>query len=215
MTDTSPQLADELQNALLSSQGVDQDRWLLAALLPLLAQGRPVTAADLAGATGRPEPEVQQSLSRQGDLETDEQGRVVGYGLTLRPTPHEFEVDGNRLYTWCALDTLMFPTMLDRTAHVTSSCHATGARVRLTVTTAGVTELRPPEAVVSIVTPDAPSSVRAAFCQQVHFFASRDAAASWLAEHPEAVVVGVEDGYRLAQPLVQALLTGDGPASCC
>lgn len=48
-----------------------------------------------------------------------------------------------------------------------------------------------------------------------HFFASRDAAAPWLAEHPEAVVVGVQEGYRLAQPLVQVLLESDGPASCC
>ena len=214
MTDTSPQLADRLQNTLLSSRGIDQDRWLLAALLPLLAQGRPVTAADLAGATGRPAPQVQQALSGQGDLETDEQGRVIGYGLTLRPTPHGFEVDGTQLYTWCALDTLMFPMLLDRPARVVSSCHTTGVPVRLTVTPTGVTELDPPDAVVSVVTPDAPTSVRSAFCHQVHFFASRESAAPWLAEHPEAVVVGVQEALRLAQPLVQALLDAGGSASC-
>ena len=215
MTDADAQLADQLQNTLLSSRGIDQDRWMLSALLPLLAQGRPVTTADLAGATGRAEQDVQQALSRQGDLETDIQGRVIGYGLTLRPTVHAFEVDGRQLYTWCALDTLMFPALLDRTARVTSSCHTTGAPVRLTVTPGGLTELEPPDAVVSVVTPAAAVSVRSAFCQQVHFFASRDAAAPWLAEHPEAVVVGVQEGYRLAQPLVQALLDSDGPASCC
>ncbi|WP_455153162.1 organomercurial lyase [Cupriavidus basilensis] len=31
---------------------------------------------------------------------------LVGYGLTLRETRHAFEVDGRRLYTWCAFDTL-------------------------------------------------------------------------------------------------------------
>lgn len=215
MTDTDAQLADQLQNTLLSSAGIDQDRWLLGALLPLLAEGRPVTAADLAGAAGRPEAEVQQALSRHGDLETDEQGRVVGYGLTQRPTAHAFEVDGVRLYTWCAIDTLMFPTMLDRTAQVTSSCHTTGARVRLAVTPTGVSEFDPPGAVVSIVTPDAPASVRAAFCHQVHFFAGPEAAAPWLVKHPEAVVVGVQEAYRLAQPLVHALLDSDGSASFC
>lgn len=215
MTGTDPQLADQLQSSLLSSQGIDQDRWVLPALLPLLAQGRPVTAADLAGATGRPEQEVRQALSRQDDLERDEQGRVVGYGLTLRPTAHAFEVDRRQLYTWCALDTLMFPALLDRSARVTSSCHTTGAPVRLTVTPTGVADLDPAGAVVSIVTPDAPASVRSAFCHQVNFFASHDAAQPWLAEHPEAVVVGVEEGYQLSQPLVQALLDSDGPASCC
>jgi alkylmercury lyase len=155
---------------------------------------------------------VQQALSRQGDLETDEHGRVVGHRLTLRPTPHDFEVEGTPLSTWCAVDTLMFPALLGRPARVVSSCHATGAQVRLTVTPTGVTELDPPDAVVSLVTPDAPASVRSAFCHQVHFFATRDAAAPWLAEHPEAVVVGVQEGFQLAQPLVQALL--DGAASC-
>lgn len=215
MTDTGPQLADRLRSSLLSSRGIDQDKWVLPSLLPLLAQGRPVTAAELAGAAGRPEPDVQQALSRQVDLETDEQGRVVGYGLTLRPTAHALEVDGVHLYTWCALDTLMFPALLDRAASVMSSCHTTGASVRLTVTPTGVCELDPPGAVVSLVTPDAPASVRAAFCHQVHFFASGDAAAPWLADHPEATVVGVREGHRLAQPLVQALLGSDGPASCC
>jgi hypothetical protein len=27
-----------------------------------------------------------------------EQGNIVGAGLTLRPTPHHFKVDGRRLY---------------------------------------------------------------------------------------------------------------------
>jgi alkylmercury lyase len=96
-----------------------------------------------------------------------------------------------------------------------SPCHTTAAPVRLTVTPTGVTELGPPEAVVSLVTPEAPDSVRSAFCHQVHFFASRDAAAPWLAEHPEAVVLAVHEGYQLAQPLVQALIDGDPAASCC
>jgi alkylmercury lyase len=214
MTGASAQLADQLQSSLLSSRGIDHDRWVLSALLPLLVQGRPVTAADLAGATGRPEPDVQQALSRQGDLETDAHGRAVGYGLTLSPTPHGFEVDGRQLYTWCALDTLMFPALLGRPARVVSSCHTTGAPVRLTVTPTGVTELEPPEAVVSVIPPDAPASVRSAFCHRVHFFASRDAAAPWLAERPDAVVLAVHEGYQLAQPLVQALMDGDPPASC-
>jgi alkylmercury lyase len=91
-------------------------------VLPLLAAGKPVSAAALARATGRPDANVERALRGQSDLETDEQGRVVGYGLTLRPTPHRFEVDGQRLVTGCALDTLMFPRLLGVTARVESSC---------------------------------------------------------------------------------------------
>jgi alkylmercury lyase len=60
---TVAQLADALQTSLLSSQGIGQDRWLFLALLPLLAQGQPVSTADLARAAGRAEQDVQQALS--------------------------------------------------------------------------------------------------------------------------------------------------------
>lgn len=36
-------------------------------------------------------------------------GRIVGHELTLRETPHRFAVDGRQLFTWRALDTLIFP----------------------------------------------------------------------------------------------------------
>jgi alkylmercury lyase len=215
MTDDRDRLADDLQTSLLGSDGLDQDQWLLSAVLPLLAAGKPVSAAALARATGRPDADVERALRGQVDLETDEQGRVVGYGLTLRPTPHRFEVDGQRLITWCALDTLMFPRLLGVTARVDSSCHATGTPVRLTTAPHGVSDVEPSGAVVSIVTPDAPASVRAAFCDQVHFFANAAAAAPWLAEHPGASAVPAAQAHRLAQPLAQALLDeGPGPACC-
>jgi hypothetical protein len=79
MTDASARLARPTAKSLVSRRGIDHDRSVLSALRPLLAQKRPVTASDLAGATRRPEPDVQQALSRQGDLEIDAHGRVMGY----------------------------------------------------------------------------------------------------------------------------------------
>jgi alkylmercury lyase len=67
------------------------------------------------------------------DLETDEQGRIVGSGLTLRPTPHRFALDGRQLYTWCALDTLILPVVLEQGATVESPGHGAGTTILLTV----------------------------------------------------------------------------------
>ena len=85
---------------------------LFRPLLVLLARGEPVSVDDLTAATELPACEVQVMLADLPDLETDEQGRIVGSGLTLRPTPHSFTIDGRQLYTWCALDTLIFPAVL-------------------------------------------------------------------------------------------------------
>lgn len=71
---------------------------------------------------------------------------------------------------------------------------------RLAVTPDGPTAVEPATAVVSLVAPDAPTSVRESFCNQVHFFASGDAAKGWLVEHPDARVLPVADASRSASP---------------
>lgn len=215
MTPDIAQLASRLSDSLGNTNNPSSKPWLFGPLLELLAQGRPVTADQLARATGRTTEEVRDALVAMPDTEYDEQGRILGSGLTLRPTPHHFEIDERLLYTWCALDTLIFPAILGRTAHVTSPCHGTGRPVHLTIGTDGITRVEPATAVVSIVTPDAPASIRAAFCNHVHFFATRAAAEPWLAENPSATIVPVADAYQLGRPLTGTLLGSDTPPGCC
>nr|WP_246308954.1 organomercurial lyase MerB [Kineosphaera limosa] len=141
------------------------------------------------------------------DTEYDDQGRIVGQGLTLRPTAHRFTVAGEELYTWCALDTLIFPALLERAATVVSTSPASGDTIRVTVDpTSGVTSLEPATAAVSLVNPDQISSIRSSFCNQVHYFTSPEDAAGWLAEHPEAEVVTVAEAFQLGAALTAGLL---------
>ena len=100
---------DELTAGLRQTTSFDSMGGLYRPLLRLLADGRPVSVEDLAAAAGRSVDDVRQTVASLPDVEIDDQGLIVGYGLTLRETPHRFEIDGKRLYTWCALDTLVFP----------------------------------------------------------------------------------------------------------
>jgi alkylmercury lyase len=68
---------------------------------------------------------------------------------------------------------------------------------------------------VSIVTPDDLVSVRASFCNHVHFFADADAAAPWLAEHPGGSVLPVADAYQLGRQLDAAQSEEPEPGGCC
>lgn len=195
------QLATRLDQQFDQTQEATSMRWLIRPLLQILAEGEPVTVEDIASTTGKPVKEVRKVLSTLSSVELDEQGRVVGYGLTLVPTPHRFEIDGKQLYAWCALDTLMFPELIGRTVHIESPCHGTGKPVRLTVEPGRVVSVEPSTSVVSIVTPDAMSSVRSAFCNEVHFFSSPSAAQNWLNQHPGASVLSVEDAFELGHLL--------------
>lgn len=49
-------------------------------------------------------------------------------GLNLRSTPHWFTIDGKKLYTWCALDTLIFPPILDREAYIEAVSRPVGSQ---------------------------------------------------------------------------------------
>ncbi|GAC1543880.1 MAG: organomercurial lyase MerB [Herpetosiphon sp.] len=155
--------------------------WCFKPLIQLLAAGAPVSLDALAATTGRDRSAVLYALADVPSIEFDVNGNVVGAGLTLTPTPHRFVVDGRTLYTWCALDTLIFPALLGCTAAITSVTPGSGTPVHVTVTPHTVASVDPVTAVVSILQPTTNPDVRVAFCNQVHFFNAAGAAAGWLA----------------------------------
>ena len=175
---------------------------LTTAILGELAGGEPVEPERIAARAGVPVAEVLDLL-RASPAEWDPDGRLVGLGLTLRPTPHRLEIHGRQLYTWCAPDTLAFPVLLDLPARVESSCFATGEPIRIELEREGLRRVEPESAVVSVVTPAVGiADFRRHLCDNQHFFASPSAAATWKAEHPEATIVSVPDGFTLARRLV-------------
>jgi alkylmercury lyase len=183
-------------------------RNLMRTAIRLLSHGRPITVTELADAAGVDAADLANARAGE-DIEYDDERRIVGWGLTLNPTPHTFVVDGHRLYTWCAADTLMFPTILGCLAHVESTCPATGTVIRLTVDPAtGVSDVSPAMAVISIPAPleldDA--RVRASCCNPGRFFASAAAADDWRAQHPRGTVLPVADAYPQLGALRSRLL---------
>jgi len=194
--------------ALVESLCCDDDAQaiLCTQLLRLLAEGQPVSPAQLAMALQLARAVVDQTLARLPNVEFDEQGSIIAAGLSLVPTSHQFRINGRTLYTWCAIDTLMYPLVLQQTAQVASRCPVTGRTVRLTVTPKRIEEADPTDALVSIVVPttaDASCDVRGAFCRHVHFFAGADAGGVWRAAHPEVTLLSVGDTYAMARLLAR------------
>jgi alkylmercury lyase len=184
-------------------------------VLRTLAKGKPVTQANIAGALGMSLGAVQAALTVFKDIEYNDAGNIVASGLSLTPTPHCFQVNGQDLFTWCALDALMYPVALQQTARVESLCPVTGLAVRLTVTPTGVTFLDPAGAVVSIVIPAAQAgccTMRNAFCNQVHFINSPQAADAWRSLHPEATILSVEEAWHLGHAIARRRLADEQSA---
>lgn len=169
----------------------------------LLTGGEPVAIERLAAAAGRPIAEVEAALGEQTSAELDADGRLVGLGLTLRPTPHRYLLDGRTVFAWCASDALTFPVVLGRPGIIEATCGSTGQPIRVELTPDAVERVEPSGAVVSAVRPAGElADVRSAICQHGRFFASPQAAAQWAAEHPEGEIRPVEEAFAVDRAVV-------------
>lgn len=194
-----------IAKSLLPVSGQDVFPEFFLAVLLELAKGSPISRDALADVLDWPASRVAATLEHAPSTEYDSDGNIVGYGLTLRETPHVFEIDGRRLYAWCALDTLIFPVLIGKTARVLSRCAGTGTPISLTVGPDGVRNVEPAEAAVSLVRLDASPDLRRSFCCHVHFFACPSAAGGWLSQHDGGEVLAVEDAFRVGQELARWL----------
>jgi alkylmercury lyase len=194
-TDALP--CDALENLL-----IEQGHWrIIANTLQLLANGSPVPPLEIAIRL-QETPSTVISTLRGFGAEFDKDGNVVGVGLTLVPTPHIYEVNNIKLYTWCAVDALLFPIMLKHTAHIESLDPISGDKIQVTVTPDGVQKVEPAAAVVSWVNSSVdPSNIRESICHYVYFFSSSETASKWIAEHPGKMFYPVIDAFRAAKEI--------------
>lgn len=180
--------------------------------LPILHQvvrGKPLTMAALGASLQMSQDELEHRLAKLPDTEFDQQGAIVGWGVTMISTRHRFQIRQQSLFTWCAFDTVLFPPALGATAQVQSTCPVTGQPITFVATPEGVVkELTPESAVLSLIIPAERSDcVRDTFCEQSLFFQSEQAASPWLSTHPDAQILSIEEAALVGKLVANARFT--------
>jgi len=192
---------DEIARAIANGLNCDHRAFCLH-LLRLLANGQPVSPEQLTTTLNISRDQVNTILRQLTDIEYDRQGNIVASGLSLVPTPHHFHLNEHTLYTWCAIDALAYPYILQQPAQVESPCPVTGIKISLNITPENILSLEPASTVVSFVIPEAAKTfcnVRGTFCCYVHFFSSPEAAEMWRSQHQEVIILPVDDAYHVAR----------------
>lgn len=202
----------EIVQALRSDTGeIDlspQASRLVLRTLEHLAGGQPVSNEKVTALAS----ELNLSLEEANETldwiaERNPKGEIVGLaGLSLSDWKHKFALNGHTLSTWCALDTLYLPTLLNQSARVSSPDPVTEQPVEVTVSPQGVVQAEPQSALLSIVVPrvadkglQSAEEIWTAFCNYSHYFSSRQTAEAWFAErHVEPIFLSLEDGFELA-----------------
>lgn len=179
-------------------------------ILQELARGKPLSVERAAEVSGQDIEAIQQSFDQAKKMgaEFNAQGELVGNTLSLNPTPYHFQVNGNAIFTWCALDTIIIPGVIDATALVESKCYITGYPIQLIVTPDGVTEYSPETTVLSIFVPGlSPTETvdglpvagpQSEVCSQMRFFQSCQVAEEALKSFPNIGILSIEESYQLA-----------------
>jgi alkylmercury lyase len=165
----------------------------------LLLAGQPVSPERIAATLQISRNEVTAILNYWGAA-LDNEGNVVGLGLSVVPTPHAYQINGRQLYVWCAGDAIMFPIFHKASAVIESPDPISGEKVRLIGTPEGAKEVEPSTAVVSWVpgTLDI-EKVRAKFCNFTNFFTSVETASQYVARHPDLIIVPIDAVFQLGK----------------
>jgi alkylmercury lyase len=187
---------------------------LFVRVIRKLALGRPVSGnevADLIADLGIGMEEAGEFLARW--TERDAHGNLVGLGITLNETPHRYVTNGTSVFAWCALDTLIFPQVLNRPGRVQSRSPASGGTTALELTPDGVTSASPPDAVISLpvverhaVDTSSVPAIWSTFCHRSYFFPSRDEGERWAREKEKIAIASLDEGVEIARDVVARIL---------
>lgn len=205
MEQTQTNLLNELADMIagLLPALSDNERRLSLMLYRLLSHGSPVAAEQIAKALNMPLEVVLNILDGWPGVYYNAEGQITGYwGLTINKAGYQFEVDGVKLYTWCAWDTLFIPGIIGKTARVESTCPVTKEKISLTIGPDGIQSVAPTDVYVSFVTPDTGKfreDIINNFCCLVYFFSSKDAADQWASEHEGTFILTLDEAYELGR----------------
>lgn len=195
------QLADALVAKWTAPTGVELMAAGATVLGQIMGEG-PLPVSDAAAVLGWPAEDVLSRFDAMDfRLELNGKGDIAGAGLSLLPSAaHTVEINGTRYHGWCAMDVLMFPLVFGTSSPAASRCAATGDRIHLTVTSAGVKDLDPAGVHVTLA-PATGGEIREVFCNRVNFYATRDAAEATAKADPELAVCTAAEAWSVAKRL--------------
>ena len=189
---------EELANEMIALLDEWDDLWVgLIKIHKLLLEGKPVSPDRIAAYLQLTQHEVADLIE---GAELDKDGNLVGFGLSIVPTPHSYQIDGRQFYVWCAFDGIMFPLLHKSTVVIESADPISGEQIRLTSTPEEVRDVNPATTVVSWVPGiNSPANIRSKFCDFTHFFTSEATASEYVVKHPGLVIVPIEQVFQVGQ----------------
>ncbi|SHM89016.1 organomercurial lyase [Flavobacterium chilense] len=117
-------------------------------------------------------------------------------GLSLTPTSHKFIVGNKTLYTWCALDAILFTEWLDVSSKIISQDPIDNSLIELNIDCDHLISSNPYPIFISWVEKTDSCNLRGSFCNHVSFFSSEATAKRWLKNNPNGKILTLDDLFE-------------------
>jgi len=188
----------------IPQEALELDLRVTVKTIQALAKGHPIPPAELADIWNMSLDQVQVILKqakKNGRVEINTQGDLVGAVLSLNPTQHQIFMDNQHLYAWCAYDAIYTPGVVGKLARIVSEDPVTGGRIKISLTPNGVETIKPESVVVSVVDPggDMSAGPESTRCTHMLFFESRESAKQWKQDRTGVSILTVEEVFELAR----------------
>ena len=129
--------------------------------------------------------------------ELNKNNKITAFsGLSLTPTNHRFIVENKILYTWCALDAILFTEWLDVSSQIISRDPIDNSLIELSIECDHLISSNPYPIFLSFIEKMDTCNIRDSFCNHVSFFSSEQTAKLWLAKNPNGEILTLEDLFE-------------------
>ena len=129
--------------------------------------------------------------------ELNKNNKITAFsGLSLTPTNHRFIVENKILYTWCALDAILFTEWLDVSSQIISRDPIDNSLIELNIDCDHLVSSNPYPIFLSLVEKMDSCNIRGSFCNHVSFFASEQTAKQWLDSNASGKILTLEDLFE-------------------
>jgi Alkylmercury lyase len=203
---------DEVVAALLRDAGTidlhGNEARLFVQTVRRLTQGQPLTEKEMEEIAAG----LSMTLENANDVlkwlaERNDDGDIVGLaGLSLNDWNHSLRVNGRDFTTWCALDTLYLPQIIQKDVEIRSADPISNKNIHIKLEMNGKL-VAPKNAVISIVVPkialqgmESAEQIWSAFCSYSHYFESEENGRIWFQEkHIDPIFLSIDEGIELGQ----------------
>lgn len=179
---------------------IDAETYALGRIaFEVIAQGRPPTIRQMVGTLGRSADDIRRAadrLAKMGLLTMAEPGgRITGsFGLTVDETEYQIDMNGHRLFAWCALDAVGIPAALGANATVTAPVAGRRQPLQLRFADGRIHDGNDDDVRVSLPDAHMDAHIRQEVCPNIALYQA-DAAP----RHPGVALLSLDDAVAMGQ----------------